>query len=224
MKNWYTPLKAALLCIVVAVILLVGLRVYFLMDTTETFLRHRDVEVAVVADNLNATIRSANDTVQSLNGTIQNINGTVGEARALIKTQGEYQKAQNDKINDVLEQTETALINAQRNFEDIDDTVTKLGDSVTTQVNHVGPLVEATTTAVNEAATTLAGPAVQGTLQHIDTTTANIASTTGHIDHVAGIFAKKVDDNMKPQPWWRKMGSFIYKAVILTSSAKDLVK
>lgn len=222
MRNWYTELKALLLTIVVVMMAFVGIRFYFLLETTEHFLKNRDAEVAIIADNLNATLKSADTAVKSISDLAEKGKAVVTQAEGMVKTQASYQASDHEKIDNVLDQSETALINLQRVAEDINDNQKKLSDAVVGQVTHLGPLVEAATNTVNTAGATLAGPDVQGTLHNIDTTMAHVSSTTDHLDHVAGILAQKVDDNMKPQPWWRKSLSFMYKAVMLASGVRDL--
>lgn len=217
--------KAKIVCLaVVSVVMLgCGIKTYVLLGHIDGLITKEQPRLEAVLDNSNATLTSLHQAIGSVNTTVLEAKSAVSDARSLIVKQGGYQDAQNKRILDVIDQSETALINFQVAVDDIDQNQGKLTTAAVDEINRLSPLIESATLTVTEAGKTIADPNLKKTLENLAGTMANVESGTLHLDHTLGLVDKKVDDAMKPKKPIVKIFDGFYRSLVVASELKGLL-
>ena len=136
--------------------------------------------------------------VEKAKTTVDNVNQTLSQLRAIGEAEKNSLEKQNAKAQEVLEQTETALINLQIAVDDIDKNTGKVSEASVQAVNQLQPLLIEATTAVKNAGILMADPKLKETAANMAVATNNLSLTTGNINHSTKQIDDKITQMLKP--------------------------
>lgn len=152
------------------------------------------------ASDIHTAVVSLDSTLSGVRETMQTTNQAVAETRELLAKQKGYSDAQNKRVLDVLEQTETALINAQRVMEDINDSQKQATAATVDAVQTLKPVLQNAAKAAEQASLTISDPAIHKSLDNVSKATENVANATATLNTTVGRIDKKVEQALKPAP------------------------
>jgi hypothetical protein len=164
-----------------------------------------EYDLNVVSSQVYYISNSVHEVTEKLKTTVDTANATLQQVKAASAEERTALEAQNKRALDVLEQTETALINLQLAVDDIDKNTGKVSEASVQAVNKLEPLLVESTNAVKNAGILFADPKLKETFAHLSTTTDNLAATTGNIEHSTKQIDNKITEMLKPASFIKRI-------------------
>jgi hypothetical protein len=141
---------------------------------------------------------SVHDLIGEIQKVVVTTNATLVEVRGASEDERIALQSQNKRILDVLDQTETALINLQSAVDDIDKNTGKVSEASVAAVTQLQPLLIESTNSIKAAGVLLSDPKLTQTAANLASSTEHISQMTAHLEHTTDQIDHKVEEMLKP--------------------------
>jgi uncharacterized protein YoxC len=157
-----------------------------------------EYDLNVISSQTYAVSNDVHDLLEVVKKTVDTANQTLVEVKTASAEERVALGKQNQRVLDVIEQSETTLVNLQLAVDDIDKNTGKVSEASVEAVNHLQPLLIESTNSIRAAGVLLSDPKLTVIASNVASTTDNLNKTTAHLEHTTDQIDHKVEQMLKP--------------------------
>lgn len=191
-------------------ILVLTVAICFILKRVDGFITTVQPKTITVLDDTHKAINTLNTDLQTLdtnlrtfNETLVKVKETIASTKEMVDTQKQFQKEQNEKVLAVLEQSETALINFQRQMEEIKDSTVGAEKAAQAAIEKLTPVLEETVKTIQTAHGVIGDSNIKKAIEQMAITIEHTAGVMSNFEKTSAHIEKKVGDMTKPVTFWK---------------------
>jgi ABC-type transporter Mla subunit MlaD len=196
-------IKGAFYLTLIAIAIPIGIRTYKTLGQANSFIQETKPRTNVILDNSATLVATLNTDLVDLRTTIKQANETIQSAKEMVDTQKGFQKEQNEKVLGVLDQTETALENFQRQMEEIKEGTVGTEQAAQKAIEQLTPVLEETVRTIQSAHGVIGDPNIKKAIEQMAVALEHAAAVMSNFEKTSAHIEKKVDDMTKPVAFWK---------------------